>query len=117
MNQHGGRLSHNAVEQPAGSHSLASATHRGRWADERWVSTQVTDGRHRCVCGAFALLGFLARAGYAESHRPGFDHVEACVGAQLRQGKMIAAAFIQPASGDRDEASARRHGFAMMKRC
>jgi hypothetical protein len=70
---------------------------------------------HRCVCGALVLLGFLARVRHAEPHRPGFGHVDAFVGAQLREAHMMAAAIIQSVSGERDEASVQRYGFATMK--
>jgi hypothetical protein len=71
---------------------------------------------HRGVCGAFVRLVFLARAAHAAPRRPGVGQVEAFVGAQRREAHMMAAAFIQSVSGERDEAYLQRHGFAMMKR-
>jgi hypothetical protein len=48
---------------------------------------------HRCVCGAFVLLAFLARAGHAEPQRPGFGHVDEFVEAQLREANIPGAAL------------------------
>jgi hypothetical protein len=70
---------------------------------------------HGCVCGAFVLLGFLARAGYVAPQRPSFGHMEAFVGAQRRKTHMMASAIIQSVSGERDEAYVQRHVFATMK--
>jgi hypothetical protein len=60
---------------------------------------------HRWVCGAFVLLGCLARVGYAEPQRPGAGQVETFAGAQRREAHLIATALIQSVAGDRDDAS------------
>jgi hypothetical protein len=89
VGQLGGRRLHTIVEPIVGvGQASGQSTRRGQIA-----------AIHCCVCGAFVLLAFLARAGHAAPQRPGFGQVDACAGAQRREAHMMAA-MKRPSSGD-----------------